>query len=83
MHAEICVLSDVLSDISVVGRRLRPLHNIRLIYRGYLPAGQPEAAPGLPTARWFTAGEWPAPIAPFTAQVLASDPAARGSAGGR
>ena len=81
LQAQIGALSDVLSDITVVGRRRRRLHNVRLIYRGYLAAGQPASPPELHDARWFAPCEMPAPLAPFTAEVLASHPGLGGSAG--
>ena len=76
LHAQIGVVSDVFSDITVVGRRRRRLHNLRLIYRGQLIPGQPGARElNLPHAQWFAHWQLPAPMAPFTAEILRSNPA--------
>lgn len=76
LRAQIGVLSDVFSDITVVGRRRRRLHNLRLIYRGRLLPSQPGARElNLPHAQWFATWQLPAPMAPFTAEILRSDSA--------
>jgi 8-oxo-dGTP diphosphatase len=72
LQAQIRGLTEVLSDITIVGRRRRLLHNVRLIYRADLCPGRPALLPPRPgDAGWFAPPEVPTlPLAPFTAAVL-------------
>ncbi|MGI9007324.1 MAG: NUDIX hydrolase, partial [Streptosporangiaceae bacterium] len=72
-------LREVLSDMTIVGRRGRRLHNVRLVYVAVVTgadgeegqAGRPLAA----GARWCSPPEWrDLPLAPFTARVLGAGP---------
>jgi 8-oxo-dGTP diphosphatase len=68
LTVRVSAVCAVLSDVGPVGRRRRPLHTVRLIYRASL--ADPGAA-GTATARWCTPEDWRAlPLAPFTASVL-------------
>lgn len=71
LSAQIRGLSEVLSDMTIVGRRRRLLHNVRLIYRADLCPDQPPLRPMVANARWFAPPQVPTlPLAPFTAAVL-------------
>lgn len=71
-------LREVVSDVTIVGRRRRALHNVRLIYLAtVVRAGPDSSADRLrDDARWCAPQEWRAlPLGQFTARVLDSGPA--------
>jgi 8-oxo-dGTP diphosphatase len=75
LDARVGSLREVVSDVTIVGRRRRSLHNVRLIYQAVLvPAAA--SSPGSPPpgeVRWCTPDQWRTlPLAPFVAQVLES-----------
>jgi 8-oxo-dGTP diphosphatase len=72
LDAQIRGLTEVLSDITIVGRRRRLLHNVRMIYRADLYLDRPTLLPSiLGNASWFDPPEVPTlSLAPFTAVVL-------------
>jgi 8-oxo-dGTP diphosphatase len=69
-------LRDVVSDVTVVGRRRRRRHNVRLIYLATAVAEPNSPGDRLsPRARWCTPQErLSLPLDPFVARLLGSGP---------
>jgi 8-oxo-dGTP pyrophosphatase MutT (NUDIX family) len=75
LPVRIGALCDVLSDVTMVGRRRRALHTVRLIYRAAVVSAEP-GGPGhrlSGNADWCSRPEWETLLlAPFAAEVLDS-----------